>query len=120
MTLRVGLDNSRLQGPHSSQRVADQAALLGTPEQVPPLGHIGSLWHEEIGERHIAGELRTTLNALESPLDATFEPQPLETRRASDRSERENEAVSNRGAQQRLRRPGTSWPIELRRRCCCK
>jgi hypothetical protein len=66
--------------------------------------------------RDEARELRDALDGLEYAFDATFDAEPVETRRARDRAQRKHEAIRNRRDEQSFRRPPVAGPAELDRR----
>ena len=96
-------EHLRFESSRGAQRVRDQAAAFGALEQFVSLASVGTRGNGEGGEGGEARELRCALNAIQYPFDPALKSLPLETGRAAYGVERQDEAVGDRGAQQRLR-----------------
>ena len=113
--LAIGLEHLCIESSQAAQGVRDQAAAFGTLEQFASLGSVGTRGNGERGESGETRELRYALNAIQYPFDPTLESVPLETGRPAYGTERQDETVSDRGAQQGFWGPDPARPVELRR-----
>jgi len=93
----LGLEHAR-----ALQGICNQAAVFCALEKPACLRGVGACGHGKYGEGGEARELRHLTDTLEHTFHTTLEVQPFEFRRAAYGAKRKNEAVSERGAQERF------------------
>ena len=115
-SLRVASIDGGFQNALAPQGVGDQAKFLGTFEKLGRLLRIDRGFDRENGARDVSRELCDAVDPLEDSLHLGLEALPLQACRTRQTAKSEDEAIRNRGNEQRLRRPHSAGPIKLGRR----
>ena len=114
--LRVASIDGGFQNALAPQGVGDQAEFLCAFEKFLGFLLIDRGFDREYGARDVSRELCDAGGPLKDSLDMRLEALPLQVRRTRHTAKCKDEAIRNRGNEQRLRRPNSARSIKLRRR----